>query len=215
MQNVKTKNGLRVRPSYERLMDAVIEDDIIKPKKPINVFDANWLMSTHAMTQLRKDALLDIQNLEIKKQQQVLLEMKAKEISMETGTDIREAREEVKPKKDTVKYYDISDGGRTNQAMDAAYYEMELEDAERKRKEGEKTSEAIKKVKADLEGTIPNTLAYQLALAKSTSVPMDEEELDPQPRGKGRPLHPKGTKKLKLQRKQVRKGEKRQKKKNL
>ena len=137
MQNTKTKNGLRVRPSYEHLMNAVIEDDIINPKKPINVFDANWLMSTHAMTQLRKDALLDIQNLEMKMQKESLLEMKAKEISRETGKDIREAREEVKPKQDTVKYYDISDGGRTNQAMDAAYYEMELEDAERKRKEKE------------------------------------------------------------------------------
>jgi hypothetical protein len=157
MQNTKTKNGLRVRPSYEHLMNAVIEDDIINPKKPINVFDANWLMSTHAMTQLRKDALLDIQNLEMKMQKESLLEMKAKEISRETGKDIREAREEVKPKQDTVKYYDISDGGRTNQAMDAAYYEMELEDAERKRKEKEKTMEAVKKVKSDLEKLVNRT----------------------------------------------------------
>ena len=134
--------------------------------------------------------------------------MKAKEISRETGKDIREAREEVKPKKDTAKYYDISDGGRTNQAMDAAYYEMELEDAERKRKEAEKTSEAIKKVKSDLGGTFPNTLAHQLAVAKSMSVPMDDEEPDPQPRGKGRPLQPKGTKKAEITKKTSKKGRK-------
>ena len=42
MFNVKTKNGSRVRPSYEQLMNTLIEGDIIHPKKPINVFDANW-----------------------------------------------------------------------------------------------------------------------------------------------------------------------------
>jgi len=187
MYSVKTKNGLRVRPSYDQLMNAIIEDDIIRPKKPINVFDANWLMSTHAMTQLRKDALLDVQNLEMQMQKQKLLDMKAKEISTQTGKDIREAREEVKPKNDQTKYYDISDGHKTNKVMDDAYYEMELEEEERKRKETEKTSDAIKKVKGSLDGTFQNTLAYWIA--RSDQAPMEIEE-----KSKNRPGRPKISK---------------------
>ena len=96
MLNTKTKHGLRLRPSYEELMNTIIEGDIIRTKKPINVFDANWLMSTPQLTQLRKDAFLDIQNLQLQIEKEQLLDMKAKEIARETGKDIREAREEVK-----------------------------------------------------------------------------------------------------------------------
>ena len=32
MFNIKTKNGLRIQPSYEQLMDAIVEGDTIKPK---------------------------------------------------------------------------------------------------------------------------------------------------------------------------------------
>ena len=80
-----TRNGLRVRPSYDQLMNEILEGDIIKPKKPINVFDANWLASTPQMTQLRKDAFLDIQNLEIQMKKEQLLDMKAKEIAKKEG----------------------------------------------------------------------------------------------------------------------------------
>lgn len=186
MQKIKTKNGLRVRPSYEQLMDAIVEGDIIRPKQPISVFDANWLMSTPQMTQLRKDAFLDLWNLEIQIQKQQLLDMKAKEVARETGKDLREARGELKPGTDEAVYYDISDGAKTDRAMDDAYFEMEIEDAERKRKEEETTAAAVKKVKHFLKETAPNTLAHQLATASSShQTPLDVEE--PKQKKIGRP----------------------------
>ncbi len=38
-----SKNGLRIRPSYEQLMTAIVDNDILNFKKVPNVFDANWL----------------------------------------------------------------------------------------------------------------------------------------------------------------------------
>ena len=186
MLNTKTKSGLRVRPSYEQLMNTILDGDIIKPKKPINVFDANWLMSTPQMSQLRKDAFLEIQNLQMKMEKQQLLDMTAKKIARETGKDIKEAREEVKPPTTKPEYYDISDGKKVDETMDDAYDEMVIKDAERKRKEEEKASSAAKRVKASLEGTVPNTMAHQMASASSSSQP-DPMEIEEKLIRPGRP----------------------------
>ena len=202
-----SKSGLRVRPSYEQLMNAIVDNDILNLKKVPNVFDANWLMSTPQMTQIRKDALLDVQNLQLEKDKQDLLNIKANEIARKKGIHTAVAREGLKSKP-TVEHYDISDGDKVQKTMDDAYYDMELDEEDRKRKEAEKISMAVKKVKQANEATAPNTIAHQMASGSSSSHQAPEEKLV----GPGRPkignFTPKGVKKAGITKKTSKKGSK-------
>ena len=189
-----SKIGLRVRPSYEQLMNAIVDNDILNLKKVPNVFDANWLMSTPQMTQIRKDALLDVQNLQLEKDKQELLNIKANGIAREKGIHTAVARERLKPKP-KVEHYDISDGDKVKKTMDDAYYDMELDEEDRKRKEAEKISMAVKKVKQANEATAPNTIAHQMASGSSSSHQAPEEKLIRPGRPKIGNFTPKGVKK--------------------
>jgi len=81
-----SKNGLRVRQSYEQLMNAIVDNDILNLNKVPKIFDSNWLMLALQMTQIRKDALLDFQNLPLQKDKQELLRIKANEIAREKAS---------------------------------------------------------------------------------------------------------------------------------
>ena len=146
------------------------------------------------MTQIRKDALLDVQNLLLEKDKQELLNTKANEIAREKGIHTAFAREELKPKP-KVEHYDISDGDKHEKAMDDAYYDMELDEEDRKRKEAEKISMAVKKVKQANEATAPNTIAHQMASDSSSSHQAPEEKLIRPGRPKIGNFTPKGVKK--------------------
>lgn len=178
----KSKIGLRIRPSYEQLMNAIVDNDILNLKKTPNVFDANWLMSTPQMTQIRKDALLDVQNLELQREKQELLNMKAKEIARETGVPTAVAKEKLKPRP-TVEHYDISDGDKVDEAKDAAYDDMVLDETDRKRKAGEKIERAVRRVREANMATAPHTIAHEMASASSSS----SSHQAPMPKAKGRP----------------------------
>ena len=66
-----TASGLRLKPSYDELMNKIVSDNIIKPKKKINLLDNQALVDSYEFSELRKMALVDLERLEegVRKQQ--------------------------------------------------------------------------------------------------------------------------------------------------
>ena len=143
--SVKYKYGLVVRPTYDELMNQILDGDIIKPKKDINLFDATWLANTQEMSQFMKDSIMDLQNQESQILKSELMEMKVKEIAKDTGIPAPVVRAVAKKKTPPeTMYYDMAAGDKYDKAPEEALQEMEIEEQNRKRQAQEKF-EKIKK----------------------------------------------------------------------
>ena len=76
-----TATGLRRRPSYEQLMNMIVTDNIIKPKKKINLLDNQAFIDSFEFSKLRQMALVDLERLDVNVQKQKLMEEDFKRIA--------------------------------------------------------------------------------------------------------------------------------------
>jgi len=164
----KFSNGLEVKPSYEDLMNIIIEGNIIKPKKPINILNADFLANTFEISELRKMAFADLERLDENIRKQELMKEEARKISKETGVPAHAVNNELRNQqtKANVINFDLHDGDifedAYDEAIDAAM-EIEKEEEEKKRN---KVKKSIEKVKKSLDEGIPKTIAQKIAAGK-------------------------------------------------
>lgn len=172
------KYGLVVRPTYDELMNQILEGDFIKPKKDINLFDATWLANTQEMSQFMKDSVMDLQKQESMILKEQLMEMKTKEISRDTGVPAQVLRAVAKKRQPSeTMYYNMAAGEEYQRAPDDALEEMQVDEENRKKREAEKLDDNLKKVKQALDEAVPKNILHQLVSASSSSnqAPMETD----------------------------------------
>ena len=91
-----TASGLRLKPSYEELMNKIVNDDIIKPKKKINLLDNQAFVDSYEFSELRKMALVDLERLEEGVRKQQLMNEDFRRIARENGTSTQAVKQEMK-----------------------------------------------------------------------------------------------------------------------
>ena len=160
----KLTTGLRVKPSYEQLMNKTLDDDIIKPKRPINLIDAEYITNSFEISNFKKMAFLDLERLDENIRKQELIKEEAKKVASETGIPARVVHNEMRRENRVPQSinFDLHDGDIFEDAYDQAMsdaLEIEKEEEEKKRNKVNKT---INKAKSSLNDSVPNTVANQM-----------------------------------------------------
>jgi hypothetical protein len=180
----KLTTGLKLKPTYEELMNKIIDDNIIQPKRTINLLDNQWFLDSFEFSELKKMALIDLERLDEGIRKQQLMEDEAKKIAKENGTATHAVMHEMRQPSVKTFYYEMSDGDKYEQAEEDAIDEaMNIEKEEEERKMN-KVKKTIKDVKSNLLKSKPKTLANKIAMRKYKPSPDDDadtyEEIAPE-----------------------------------
>ena len=165
-----TASGLRLKPSYEELMNMIVSDNIIKPKKKINLLDNQALIDSFEFSELRKMALVDLERLDEGVRKQQLMNEEFRKIAKENGTSTQAVKQEMKQPNVKTMYYDMADDNSEayDDAMDEA---MEIEKEEEEKKK-QKVKKSVEKVKQSLYEGEPKTMAQKIAMKKYKQAPI-------------------------------------------
>ena len=140
-----TASGLRLKPSYEELMNKIVNDDIIKPKKKINLLDNQAFVDSYEFSELRKMALVDLERLEEGVRKQQLMNLEFRKIVKQSRTSTQAAKQKMKkqPSAKIFYYYNMADGDTDSESDDDALDEaMEIKKKRSERKDKMRRSQS-------------------------------------------------------------------------